>query len=494
MGSGKTTIGREVAQRLSLPFIDLDREIEKSTGAKIGKIFEEKGEKFFRKIEREILIKTLKTEGDFVLATGGGAICNEPALKAVLQNSVPILLYGDIKTFFQRVKNGTERPLAKNFSQFQSLCDMRAPFYKRVPIKIHSDRSVESAASEIVRILRRKEWNDVQKIRFETGGLFELKETPKKFLITDKNVNSIYDLRADFRYIVEFSEESKNINEVIKIYDFLGKFKAERKDKLWGIGGGTTGDIAGFVSATYLRGMPLILVPTTLLSQTDSAIGGKNGVNTSFGKNLVGTVKIPDETFIDPLFIATLPQREILSGLGEVFKYALLSENGLFELLEREEINLTLLIKIIPLCIEEKLTFVKNDIFDRNGKRVFLNLGHTAGHMCEKALGYGKITHGEAVAFGTLVSSMYALRRGMLGKSDFDRIVSLYHKLGFSVSAFSKLKNIENSVLGEIVLHDKKAKNGLIDFVVPVRYNKSALLHGVSADEIVKFSKEVLSL
>ncbi len=495
MGSGKTTIGKILSEKLNIPFIDLDKEIEKETDLTISQIFERKRESYFRNIEKRVLIKNLRKKNDFVCALGGGTIANDATLKYVLSCSIPVLLDGNTKILFDRAKNQSPRPLLKDFNSFNALYENRKRFYKKIPIKIPVEDNPEAVTDKILNILSEKRWKSPQKILFKTGKLFDLNIRKNSSFVLDKNVYQLYKghLPEYNTYIVKSGEKSKNISEVIKLYDFLGKNGTERDTFLYGIGGGVTGDISGFVASTYNRGIGFISVPTTLIAQTDSAIGGKNGVNSLYGKNLVGTFRMPDETFVDPLFLNTLPEKEILSGLGEIFKYSILSENGLFEMLQRK-INFNLLVKIIPICIEEKLKYVKDDFEDKKGKRILLNLGHTVGHMCENAFGYGNITHGKGVAFGIIVASYIAYSKKILKEEDFEKIVALYDKLGFSIKKFEQLKRINGDNLRNILLHDKKAKNKLLDIIVPDQYNHAVVLKGISTKEIINAVKEVLSL
>ena len=496
MGAGKTTIGKILSEKLNVPFIDLDEEIEKETNLTIPEIFKRKGEEGFREIERQILIKNLHKKNDFVYALGGGAVANDASLKCVLQNSIPILLYGSVKLLFNRAKKEDNRPLLRDFNSFNALYESRKKFYEKIPIKISIENEPEIIASKILDILSEKKWENPQKISFKIGELFDLDMCKENsFSVIDKNVHQLYNkhLPKCNSYIIKNGEKSKNINEIIKLYDFFGRNNAERGACLYGIGGGVTGDISGFVASTYNRGIGFVSVPTTLIAQTDSAIGGKNGVNSPYGKNLIGTFRLPDRTFIDPLFLNTLSEKEILSGMGEIFKYSVLSENGLFEMLQKK-IDFNLLTELIPICIEEKLKYIHDDIEDRKGKRIFLNLGHTVGHMCENVLGYGSITHGEGVAFGIIVASYVSYKRKRLKERDFERIAALYNKLGFSTKKLEAIKRMDEDTLADILLHDKKVQNKLLNIIVPDKYNHAILLKEISVKEIIDATKEVLSL
>ncbi|HDH63328.1 MAG TPA: hypothetical protein ENF66_01385, partial [Firmicutes bacterium] len=311
MGSGKTTIGRELSKNLNIPFFDLDSEIERRVGKRINKIFQDNGEHFFREIEKDTLFEFLKRKEDFVLAVGGGAIIDTESLNAVLKNSIPILLDGRPEVFYERIKGDRKRPLLNSLSNFTHLFEQRRDAYLKIPIKIDAERNPSDVVSDIMWIIKRRELHTPQKIILQVGISFSLPGKEFDFLIIDENVYKIYRERFKIkdRYIVRGGERAKNLKEVSCIYDALSNSKVERDGKVVGVGGGVVSDISGFVSSTYMRGVNLYLVPTTLLSQVDSSIGGKNGINLSSGKNLVGTFYLPKYTYIDPMFLWTLPHR-----------------------------------------------------------------------------------------------------------------------------------------------------------------------------------------
>ena len=495
MGSGKTTIGRELSKNLNIPFFDLDSEIERRVGKRINKIFQDNGEHFFREIEKDTLFEFLKRKEDFVLAVGGGAIIDTESLNAVLKNSIPILLDGRPEVFYERIKGDRKRPLLNSLSNFTHLFEQRRDAYLKIPIKIDAERNPSDVVSDIMWIIKRRELHTPQKIILQVGISFSLPSKEFDFLIIDENVYKIYRERFKIkdRYIVRGGERAKNLKEVSCIYDALSNSKVERDGKVVGVGGGVVSDISGFISSTYMRGVNLYLVPTTLLSQVDSSIGGKNGINLSSGKNLVGTFYLPKYTYIDPMFLWTLPHREIASGLGEIFKYGILSENGIFETLEESyKFDFMTILRLIYPSILEKIRWIENDMFDNKGERIFLNLGHTVGHMMEKIMGFGNLTHGEAVAFGILVSAYISNRSEILKDSDFERIVSLYKKLGFHIDKFLPILNFKEEDLIRTLLLDKKTNLKKLTLILPKRIGEVFLKRDFQPKLLTKFLLEFL--
>lgn len=495
MGSGKTTVGRELSENLNIQFFDLDSEIERRLGKDINRIFQDNGESFFRKVEKDILFEFLEKREDFILSVGGGAIVDTESFNGVMKNSIPVYLDGKPEVFYERIKGDRKRPLLQSLDDFIILFEQRKHIYMKIPIKINAERPLHNIVSDIMGILKRIEISNPQKIILQPGISFSLINKEFDFIIMDENVYKIYKKRFKIknRYIVSGGERAKNLNEVSNIYKTLLDAGVERDGKLVGIGGGVVSDISGFVSSTYMRGLNFCLVPTTLISQVDSSIGGKNGINLSSGKNLVGTFYLPTYTYVDPLFLWTLPDREIVSGLGEVLKYGILSENRIFEILEKsDEFDFMTILKLIYPAIHEKIKWIKNDIYDRKGERVFLNLGHTVGHLMEKIMGYGSITHGEAVAFGVLVSAYISNQSGVLRDDDFERIIIIYKKLGFNINKFTPILNFKRENLTKLLLFDKKTKSRRLTLILPKRIGDVFLKQDFHPEILVKFLIEII--
>lgn len=267
-------------------------------------------------------------------------------------------------------------------------------------------------------------------------------------------------------------ETSKNISQVIKIYKVLSKQKIDKKSALVALGGGVVGDIAGFVASTYLRGIPFISVPTTILSQVDSSLGGKNGVNLDTGKNLVGTFYQPDSVVIDYNYLKSLSQREIISGLGEILKYSILDKKIKFPEFQDHKFDkskfFSTIRKLTPHCVAYKMNLVKKDEFDEKGIRQLLNLGHTFAHVLETLTSYREYKHGEAVIWGIKFACVVSYSKGMMAFEDFRGIMNLANKL--SIPRLPKNLNAQKCY--ELALKDKKSHSQTV---------KMVLLHKIGA-------------
>ncbi len=281
-----------------------------------------------------------------------------------------------------------------------------------------------------------------------------LKDHHKIFLITDENLKIYLNLFPEtiFKYIIPPGEGSKKFDTVFKILDFLIINKATRDSLLIAFGGGVVGDITGFTASIFKRGIKLIQIPTTLLAQIDSSIGGKTGINYKNIKNIIGTFYPAEKVIIDINFLKTLPEKEFINGLGEVVKYGIIKGNKLWnflienhgKILSRDE---TSIFKMVYSCIKTKIDIVKQDPFDNKDIRIFLNLGHTIGHAVESSLNYN-ITHGEAVAIGIGVISEISNKVGLLSNEEKENILNLLKRfnLPYEIPKRINLKELNNKI------------------------------------------------
>ena len=279
-------------------------------------------------------------------------------------------------------------------------------------------------------------------------------------------------------------EEQKNLTSLATIYERLVEARFERKSCVLALGGGVIGDLAGFAAATYLRGVPYVQVPTTLLAQVDSSVGGKTGVNLHEGKNLIGAFYQPKLVLIDVAVLRTLPRRELVAGLAEVIKYGIIEDAALFHLLEEKVERLlgadrTLLIEVIAACCAIKARVVEQDERE-DDHRAVLNFGHTIGHALEAATGYHQLLHGEAIGVGMAKAAMLSLQQGFCDRKSFDRINQLIQKSGLP-SEIPVNVSIENLLQRMEV--DKKAAGGKIKFVMCEGVGRTRF-HWLSAAEI----------
>jgi 3-dehydroquinate synthase len=264
-------------------------------------------------------------------------------------------------------------------------------------------------------------------------------------------------------------ERTKTLGTIAKILDALIKHKFERQSLLLALGGGVIGDVTGFAAAIYQRGIPFVQVPTTLVAQVDSSVGGKTGVDHRLGKNLIGAFYQPRAVFIDPLTLRTLPRREWIAGLAEVIKYGIIVDEEFFAFLEREIPSLLKLdqepvIHAIKRSCEIKAQVVATDERESDRRRI-LNYGHTIGHALESLAGYRGLIHGEAVGIGLVGEAELACDMGLCGPEVVERIRSLVQRAGLS----DQISRVSFPSLWGAMQHDKKVVGGRVIGVWPVR-------------------------
>jgi 3-dehydroquinate synthase len=280
-------------------------------------------------------------------------------------------------------------------------------------------------------------------------------------------------------------EEHKNLKSLASIYDRLISERFERKSCVLALGGGVVGDLAGFAAATYLRGVPYVQVPTTLLAQVDSSVGGKTGVNHENGKNLIGAFYQPKLVIIDVAVLRTLPPRELVAGLAEVIKYGIILDPALFQLLEQRLENLLgldreLLSQVIAVSCAIKARVVEADERE-NDIRAVLNFGHTIGHALEAVTGYRQLLHGEALGVGMVKAAALSVRHGFCDSASFNRVVALVRKAGLPVEMPPGV-SLQNLIQAMEV--DKKVAGGKIKFVMCEGIGKTRF-HSLAPNEIL---------
>jgi len=280
-------------------------------------------------------------------------------------------------------------------------------------------------------------------------------------------------------------EEHKNLTSLQTIYDRLIGARLERKSCVLALGGGVIGDLAGFAAATYLRGVPYVQVPTTLLAQVDSSVGGKTGVNHAGGKNLIGAFYQPKLVLIDVAVLKTLPRRELIAGLAEVIKYGVIEDPTLFARLEAQmdkliELDNDLLIETIATSCAIKGKVVEADEREEDYRAV-LNFGHTVGHALEAVTGYTEYLHGEAVGVGMVKAAALSRQQGFMDGNDFDRILQLIRKAGLPTEI---PESVSLSDLIQAMEVDKKAAGGKIKFVMCNGLGKTKF-HWLATSEIL---------
>lgn len=334
-------------------------------------------------------------------------------------------------------------------------------------------------------------------------GIFEalpevLKESGigKRFaIITDSRVKNLYGL--DFlkackkakldceMFYFASGESAKKFSTVTKLLDNMAQMGFHRDSAIIALGGGVTGDIAGMVAALYMRGIPYVQIPTTMMSMADSSIGGKTGVNSIYGKNLYGIFYQPKAVFIDTEFLNTLPKRDFLNGVVEMIKHGIILDPGLFRRIEKRyqkllDLDRKFLNKIILRSCKVKKEVVEHDELEE-GPRMILNFGHTVGHALEKISGF-RMMHGEALAIGIVAESRIAFKRGLLKEKVFNRIKKLFETLGFVTEITEK--GVKRQV-ANLIQMDKKVRGGKVHFILPKKLGKVIIADDVLTNEIL---------
>ena len=487
MGSGKTTVGRLVAAKVGLPFVDTDERVVDSAGLSIPEIFEQRGEPAFRELEREVARKVLEGP-DAVVSLGGGTL-SDPAVVVLLQDKDVIHLDVTWAEVQRRLRGDASRPLlGKNdpkalFEERQRLYEMvrgrrvetdrRAPdeVAREIALNVQGPAAGTSATQRVVVPLGDRSYDIVVgRALLERFAEF-LPQDPagKAFLITHphlerfaKEISGSLNARGiDVAQLpVEQGESSKTLKVVSELWSRLAQAEARRGDLVIALGGGVVTDVAGFVAATYVRGMPLIQVPTTLLAQVDASIGGKCGVNLPEGKNLVGAIYQPKTVICDVETLASLPEEEFRSGMAEVVKYGFIADPDLLEGIDERYKKIydgrsPELIDLVARCASIKASFVSSDEHDR-GRRTFLNYGHTFGHAIERLGGYAGVRHGEAVSLGMMAAAYLSHELARLDEAGVGTHRRTLSAIGLPVTA-----DLDLDALEDAWRHDKKYDGGM---------------------------------
>jgi 3-dehydroquinate synthase len=520
MGAGKTTVGRALAKRLNKRFIDSDHEIEARTGASIPLIFEIEGEQSFRQREAEV-IRDLTAQDDIVLATGGGAILDAQSRAYLKSRGTVIYLRASIGSILQRTGHDKNRPLLQGGDPRKTLEELsraREPLYKEVadividtgrpnvqllmqtifaqldavqkrPVPAHSGDASEPipnsmSAPEIspapivlnVDLGERSYPITIGQSLLSNPDAVARHVGRRAAIVTNTVVAPLYldrlkkSLRDAGKQVIEVilpdGEEEKNWASLMQVFDVLLAEKCDRKTTLIALGGGVIGDLAGFAAASYMRGVPFIQIPTTLLSQVDSSVGGKTGINHPLGKNMIGAFYQPQAVIADTTTLNTLPARELSAGLSEVIKHGAIIDAAFFDWIEA---NIARLVNKDPAALAyaiQRSCEIKADVVRQDeregGLRAILNFGHTFGHAIEAGMGYGVWLHGEAVGCGMVMAADLSSRLGFIDSQTKARITALVKAAGLPVVA----PDLGRDRWLELMEVDKKNEGGRIKFIL----------------------------
>jgi 3-dehydroquinate synthase len=514
MGAGKTTVGRALAKRLNKRFIDSDHEIEARTGASIPLIFEIEGEQSFRQREAEV-IRDLTAQDDIVLATGGGAVLNADSRAYLKSRGTVIYLRASVNSILQRTSHDKNRPLLQTADPRKTLEDLsrtREPLYKEVAdIVIDTGRPnvqflMQSILTQLASVQKRSTSTahpstdsfmsspqiaptvlhvDLGERSYPITIGQSLLSDPsvvaahvgqRAAIVTNTVVAPLYleqlkkTLTSAGKQVIEIvlpdGEEEKSWASLRKVFDARLGEKCDRKTTLIALGGGVIGDLTGYAAASYMRGVPFIQVPTTLLSQVDSSVGGKTGINHPLGKNMIGAFYQPQAVVADTATLNTLPQQELAAGLAEVIKHGAIIDAPFFEWIEA---NIGRLVQRDPAALAyaiQRSCEIKADVVRQDeregGLRAILNFGHTFGHAIEAGMGYGVWLHGEAVGCGMVMAADLSNRLGFIDEQAKTRIAALVKAAGLPIVA----PDLGIDRWLELMEVDKKNEGGQIKFIL----------------------------
>lgn len=543
MGSGKTAIGRRLAQRLGLEFVDSDTEIEWAAGMTIPEIFSRYGEPYFRDGERRVMARLL-AGGPRVIATGGGAFMNAETRARIAESGVSLWLKGDLDVLWRRVRKRTHRPLLQNphpEATLKKLMDQRYPIYAKADVTVISQEGPhEAVVEEAVAGLERHLSFTLQpnasaadapaaffeRVAVDLGArsydiwigdglvaqagahIARIAPGASTAIVTDTNVARLH-LRpleeslvaAGIRFaniIVAPGEESKSFAGFETVCEAIIEGRFERGDIVIALGGGVIGDLAGFAAASVRRGMRFVQIPTSLLAQVDSSVGGKTGINSPQGKNLIGAFHQPSLVLADTSCLATLPAREFRAGYAEIVKYGLIRDRVFFEWLEANWRDVfaggPARIRAIAKSCATKAEIVAGDEYEA-GERALLNFGHTFGHALERLVGYDgqRLVHGEAIAIGMACASRFSVRRGLCEPGLALRVEAHLQSVGLPVHIgdIAGWQGDAASVL-EAMYQDKKVERGALTFILAQGIGHCFIAKNVDAGDVHAFLQDEL--
>ncbi len=467
MGAGKTSAARTVAAELGTVPLDSDRELERELGEPLAAFFDREGEHAFRRREEELVLGILARPDARVVSLGGGAL-NSERVRQALRRHITVHLEVDPQDAWHRA-SGHGRPLARDRARFEQLHADRRPVYDAVAAATlpPGSRDLPRRALSALLALQgapggtRLEWAEAQAggypVFFGRGllasGFFHPDGARRRFLVHDHRAPHGDALEVDAGLAVTGGERAKTLAGLEEVVRSMARARITREDVVVALGGGVVGDLAGFAAAVYQRGIAWIGAPTTLVSQVDSAYGGKTGVDLPEGKNYVGCFHQPAGVLTDPAALDTLPDAEWAAGYAEVVKTALIAGGALWA---RVRTGGRPDDRVILGCLRTKLRVVAEDERD-HGRRQVLNLGHTVGHALEAATGYERLRHGEAVAVGLLCALRLSGRAALR-----EEVATLLSAQGLSLSC-------AGARLDDVLDHlerDKKRRGGRVPFVL----------------------------
>ena len=535
-GTGKSAASKLAAEALGWKLFDMDQIIEEEIGKPISQIFEQNGEEWFRDKESELLLK-LSKENNCIISTGGGLPVKGSNFDIMNNSGYVLTLDASIDIIVKRLKNKSSegenekslRPklIQSSLSEITQFKSERSDIYAKSDFTINTNKlSVEEVANNIV-YQAEKYVDQLNSLHFEQFdsfctnvlsknnqygvfvGLDIYKYLPevmnkiinkqKVYLLSDdgskpymRKIQQVFEFagKSTTTFVIPQGETSKSLSISSKIYEWLSYEHADRGDVLIGVGGGVVGDITGFVASTYMRGIKFVLVPTTLLSMSDSSIGGKTAVDVNKIKNLVGSFYNPSLVYSDLISLKTLPERQINSGWAELIKHGFIKDRDLLDQMiqiqDYKKINDNVS-SIIKKSIQIKGEIVTVDENEKYGSRIMLNYGHTLGHAIESSTNLEQYTHGEAVSIGMSFAAKLSNHLNMLSDDDLKLHNDILKKFDLPVSP----DNIDWEKCFELIKNDKKVKNGKINWILLESLGKAVVRDNIDKDTIFRIFGEM---
>ncbi len=495
MGTGKTSVGQEVARRLGRPFVDMDAEIERRMGKPIPRIFAEDGEAAFRETEKALCAELTRRAADegLVIATGGGTLIDPASRTRMMEMGTVICLDCAPDEILRRLQmpGNPLRPLLPKddpLAEIERLLAMRRAAYASIPWHVDTTHlPPEEVARRVIELGRTITlpvkmpggYYDVHVgdgLLPYVGGALQAAlggEGGRVAIVSNPIVAPLYSAQVEeglraagfhpFPCTIPDGEAHKTLDTVVSLYDQFLAGGLSRSDVVLSLGGGVTGDVAGFAAATFMRGVRFAQLPTTLLAMIDASVGGKTGVNLRQGKNLAGAFHHPVLVLIDPTVLRTLPPEQVRSGLAEMIKHGVVGAPELFAELEAAAGEPLRAIQSLPIAqaLRVKILIVEADPFEQ-GRRAVLNLGHTVGHALEKLSAF-TLRHGEAVSIGMVAAARIAVELGLADPSLAGRIEAVLAAWGLPV----RLSPYTAAAVWEAMSHDKKRKGLTLRWALP---------------------------
>ena len=512
MGAGKSAVGKRLAQRLGRAFVDTDALVEDVAGKSVAAIFADEGEPSFRALERAAIERVAGRPA--IVALGGGAIAQPGAVARLAASGTIVYLRARPETLLARIGDARGRPLlagldtAGRLARMRELLRARAAQYARSARVVDVDEGdIDAVADRVLQVLgdaAEQQGRAMRAVQVPLGdrsyairigvdildqagaAIAESSGARRAVVVTVPEVGRRYGARLERslrgagiqsrRVVVADGERSKSLRVVARLYEEMLDFDADRGTAVVALGGGVVGDLAGFLAATFLRGVPFVQVPTTMLAMADASVGGKVAVDLPRGKNLVGAFHQPRLVWMDVATLRSLPRRQRANGLVEVIKHGVIRDGALFARFERD-IERVLDLETDPtLDVLERSCQIKAEVVAQDEReadlRMILNFGHTLAHAIETLLGFRKLLHGEAVAIGMVFAARRSEALGLAPTGVADRIESLLQRAGLPTEP----PDLPRRAYLDALRVDKKRRDEQVRFIAVRELGKAEIV------------------